>query len=73
MEIEQLRQENTTLWIENKAQRETIAQLTERITELEKRLSKDSHNSSKPPSSDGFKKGKKKTKSLRGKSVIWSN
>jgi transposase len=68
MEIEQLRQENATLRIENAAQREIIAQLTQRITELEKRLSKNSNNSSKPPSSDGLKKGKKKTKSLRGKS-----
>jgi transposase len=32
-----------------------------RIEELERRLAKDSHNSSKPPSSDGFKrKGKKR-------------
>jgi len=27
-----------------------------RIEELERRLAKDSHNSSKPPSSDGFKR-----------------
>lgn len=30
--------------------------LTERIKELEKKLALDSHNSSKPPSTDGFKK-----------------
>jgi transposase len=31
-----------------------------RIEELERRLAKDSHNSSKPPSSDGFqRKGKR--------------
>ena len=38
-----------------------------RIKELEAQLKKDSHNSSKPPSSDGLKK-KQKTKSLRKKS-----
>ncbi len=37
-----------------------------RIEELERRLAKDSHNSSKPPSSDGFKrKGKKRPKSSK--------
>ena len=35
---------------------EQNAQLQARIAELEARLSKDSHNSSKPPSSDGFRK-----------------
>ena len=36
--------------------------LLERVQELEARLAKDSHNSSKPPSSDGLRR---KTKSLR--------
>jgi transposase len=38
-----------------------------RLRELEHRLAKDSHNSHKPPSSDGLSRGKK-PKSLRGKS-----
>ena len=41
-----------------------VASLSERIKELEDRLGKDSHNSSKPPSSDAFRR----TKSLRKKS-----
>ncbi|WP_077273573.1 IS66 family transposase [Acidithiobacillus thiooxidans] len=40
-----------------------IRQLLARVAELEARLSKNSHNSSKPPSSDGL--AKKKTQSLR--------
>lgn len=39
-----------------------------RIEELERRLAKDSHNSSKPPSSDGFKRtGKKRAASSKPK------
>jgi transposase len=39
-----------------------------RIEEVERRLAKDSHNSSKPPSSDGFKrKGKKRLGSSKAK------
>lgn len=41
----------------------------QRIKHLEDILSKDSHNSSKPPSTDGFKKGNKRTRSLRRKST----
>ena len=40
----------------------TVQMLTTRVQELEGRLSKDSHNSSKPPSLDGLSK---KSKSLR--------
>lgn len=36
--------------------REQIAGLTAQVKELQDRLNKDSHNSSKPPSSDGYKK-----------------
>jgi transposase len=44
---------------------ETNRQLEARVAELENRLSKDSHNSGKPPSSDGLKR---KPASLREKS-----
>jgi transposase len=37
-------------------QQQQIASLTQRLSELEARLNTDSHNSSKPPSSDTFKK-----------------
>jgi transposase len=47
---------------ENAALREQVAGLLTRVQELEGRLAKDSHNSSKPPSSDGLKR---RTKSLR--------
>jgi len=50
---------------ENQRQREQIATLLARVQELEARLAKDSHNSSKPPSSDGLRR---KTKRLRQRS-----
>jgi transposase len=64
--------ERIILIAENARQREQIAELVAqngalaaRIQELEARLAKDSHNSSKPPSSDGLAR---KTKSLRRRS-----
>lgn len=60
VELERLREENAQL-------RTQVAILLERIQELEARLAKDSHNSSKPPSSDPpFKKPA--PRSLRQKS-----
>ncbi len=49
---------------------QTIALLVARIEDLERRLSLNSSNSSKPPLSDGLKKPKAepRTKSLRRKS-----
>lgn len=53
---------------ENAQQREQIATLLARVQELEARLAKDSHNSSKPPASDGLKRQLLRTRSLRRKS-----
>jgi transposase len=71
-EEEQLRQENRRLQEQVRSQQELlerqsqqIALLTAQIEELHARLSKDSHNSHLPPSSDRFKRH---PKSLRTKS-----
>jgi len=50
---------------ENAALRERVELLAARVEELQARLAKDSHNSSKPPASDGLKR---KPKSLRQRS-----
>ncbi len=60
-------EEIATLKAENAQQREQIAALLERVRDLEARLAKDSHNSSKPPSSDGLKRQLPRTRSLRRK------
>jgi len=63
-EIASLRSENTDLRRQLSERDAIIAQLTERIAELERRLGLNSSNSSKPPSSDGLRK-KPSPRSLR--------
>ena len=69
---EQLREEKSQLQEQVRMQQEVIerqsqqiAQLTAQVEDLQARLSKDSHNSHLPPSSDRFKR---QPKSLRKKS-----
>jgi len=63
--IKQLEAENAALREQLAEALKQLGQALGRTHELEGRLAKDSHNSSKPPSSDGFAK---KTKSRREKS-----
>lgn len=58
-------EEIAALQTANAALRKQVTGLLERVHELEARLAKDSHNSSKPPSSDGLKRQLPKTRSLR--------
>lgn len=58
-------EENALLRAEVLGLREQVRVLVARVQELEARIAKDSHNSSKPPSSDGLTR---KTKSLRRRS-----
>jgi transposase len=60
-----LREENAQLRAENQRLQEQVEQLSRQRHELKGRVGKDSHNSSKPPSSDGYAK---RTRSLRQKS-----
>jgi transposase len=60
-----LREENAQLRAENHCLKEQMEQLSTRVQKLEGRVAKDSHNSGKPPSSDGYAR---KTRSLRQKS-----
>jgi transposase len=60
--------ENRTLHDNLAKAQESLEQANARIKQLEGQAAKDSHNSSKPPSSNGFKEPVHKTASLREKS-----
>ena len=51
---------------------EQIAPLAEQVLDLEEQLSKNSQNSSKPPSSEGFGKSKKAKKKKGQRQRGWS-
>jgi transposase len=53
---------------ENAALRERVELLAAQVQELQARLAKDSHNSGKPPSSEGLARKPSRTKSLRQRS-----
>ncbi len=52
-ELAEQRAENVRLQVENAQLREQLEQVLARLAVVEGHLAKDSHNSSKPPSSDG--------------------
>jgi transposase len=64
--FEALRQEVAELRQQLAARDATILELRQEVAELRRQLGKDSSNSSKPPSSDGFKKKPRIAGSLRG-------
>src|SRR5437588_10799641 len=66
--LEAQRAENQTLRNELAKALESLEQANARIKQLEGQAAKDSHNSSKPPSTNGFKEPMRKTQSLREKS-----
>jgi transposase len=66
MVIDQLRQANASLVAANAEQARLIATLEARVAELERRLGKDSSNSSRPPSQDGLGKPPAARRERRG-------
>src|SRR5207237_4975123 len=66
--LEAQRAENQTLRNELAQALKSLEQANARIKHLEGQAAKDSHNSSKPPSTNGFKEPVRKTQSLREKS-----
>src|SRR6266516_7892331 len=67
-ELEAQKAENQTLRNDLAKALERLEEANARIKQLEGQAAKDSHNSSKPPSTNGFKEPMRKTQSLREKS-----
>ena len=65
--IESLMKQNQMLVEQVDALNQTIAELNATIKELREQINKNSGNSSKPPSSDGFKKVPKSLREKSGK------
>jgi len=66
--LEELRAENQALRNDLARALEHLEEANARIKQLEGQAAKDSHNRSKPPSTNGFKEPVRKTQSLREKS-----
>src|SRR6266487_2672693 len=66
--LEVLRAENQALRNDLATALEHLEEANAHIKQLEGQAAKDSHNSSKPPSTNGFKEPVRKTQSLREKS-----
>jgi len=66
--LEAQQAENQTLRNDLAKALERLEEANARIKQLEGQAAKDSHNSSKPPSTDGFKEPLRRTQSLREKS-----
>lgn len=67
--VEELTAQVAELTKENAALKEIIIIQNDQITKLKSRLNKDSNNSNKPPSTDGFKKPIQNNREKTGKKV----